>query len=376
MHTYIFEGKLTLLTSLSHIGETFGINARLRREKIVQPDGTIEDVPIISGNSIRGILRDRGMLHMLKSLGYGIDTTTGEVKGIPLSAFYLLFSGGTLKSGKSDGGIDIDKAREWRNLIPLLSVFGGAVLGQIMPGKLRCGKAIPICHETAHLIPNRFLQPYVPEDLRGKGSISPNDVNLSIWDVVQEEAYTRRDDEKNDLLRGLIEPATPALPTSRAADSERGRRLKQPQTGLVEWDELASASKRSQSPIRANGTEKPKEDVAGETGVKQQMRYFVETLSAGTELFWELSLDDVTPLEFEAFAVTLSEFARFPFLGGKSAIGHGKVSISFDKWLNIDPRLAPTGDEIALPLGNAYVKHLADNAATIRKLIADSNLSG
>ena len=49
MRTYVFEGTMTALTSISHIGETHGINAKLRREKIVQPDGTVEEIPVIYG---------------------------------------------------------------------------------------------------------------------------------------------------------------------------------------------------------------------------------------------------------------------------------------------------------------------------------------
>ena len=79
MKTLIFEGTVTALTSISHIGETRGINSMLRREKIVGADHEVEEIPIISGNSVRGMLRDRGMLHMCRALGYGVNDETGEV---------------------------------------------------------------------------------------------------------------------------------------------------------------------------------------------------------------------------------------------------------------------------------------------------------
>jgi len=320
MRTYIFEGIMTAQTSISHIGETFGINAKLRREKIIQPDGTVEEVPIISGNAIRGILRDRGMLHMLKLLGYGINEETGEVNGLSLAAFYFLFSGGSLtKSGNA--GIDVDEARRWRKLIPLVSIFGGAMGNQIMPGAAKIGKGIPICKETAHLIPQRF--------------VTGNE--QSIWDMCQEEAYTRRDDEKNEHLRMLIAPEV---------------------RGLLEADAAYKREKRGTS-----------EEVAGETGQSQQMRYFVETLAAGTQLFFDVSLDDVSDLEFEAFCVTLAEFGRLPYLGGKSNVGHGKVSIKFDNWIEINPRLAPEGKKLDSPLGTKYLQHLKENGNAIREII-------
>lgn len=320
MQTLVFEGTMTALTSISHIGDSHGVNSKLRREKVIQPDGSVEEVPIISGNALRGILRDRGMLHMLKQLGYGINEQTQEVKGLSLPAFYFLFSGGALTKD-AGRGIDVDEARKWRELIPLVALFGGAMGNQIMPGKSKIGKAIPICSETAHLLPPRFIENKVE----------------SVWELCQEEAYTRRDDEKNENLRQLIAPEV---------------------RGLLEAEATAKRQKASKG-----------NDVEGETGQKQQMRYYVETLAAGSRLYWEISLDDVTDLEREAFFVTLVEFSRFPYIGGKSGVGHGKVSIKFDNWIEIDSRIAPTGKEISFALGNLYQKHLQERGNEIRDLI-------
>ena len=320
MQTYIFEGVVTALTSISHTGETHGINAMLRREKIAGVDGSVVEIPIISGNSVRGILRDRGMLHMLRSLGYRTEKET-DIPGLSLPAFDFLFSGGQLTSVPGRG-LDIDKARRWAEAIPLVAIFGGAMGRQIMQGKLKMGKLIPICRETAHLLPERFVEGFELQ---------------SIWELCQEEAYTRRDDEKNEKLRLLIAPET--------------RKLL----------EAEARKKRTKA-----GT---KDDKAGPTGQKQQMRYLVETLAAGTRLFWDIILDDVTDLEFEAFAVTLAEFGRMPYIGGKSGVGHGKISIRFDKWICVDPRSAPTGQELSTPLGNRYMEHLKARADDIRGLL-------
>ena len=54
MKTYILEGIVTALSSISHNGgEKNGIVTQLRREKFVQPNGKVIEVPVISGNSIR-----------------------------------------------------------------------------------------------------------------------------------------------------------------------------------------------------------------------------------------------------------------------------------------------------------------------------------
>jgi len=320
MNSYIFEGEMTALTSISHIGESYGINSKLRREKIIQPDGTVEEIPIISGNAIRGILRDRGMLHMLRNLGYGVNLETGEVAGLSLAAFYFLFSGGALTK-QGNAGIDVDEARKWRKNIPLVSIFGGAMGNQIMPGKVKIGKAIPICKETAHLVPDKYVT----------GS------EQSIWDMCQEEPYTRRDDEKNENLRGLLAPEV---------------------RGLLEAAAASKKEKKDQG-----------EDYAEKTGQSQQMRYFVETIAAGTRLFWDIVLDDVNDIEFDAFCVTLAEFGRYPYIGGKSNVGHGKVMIRFDKWIEINPRLAPSGKELDFSLGTKYMQHLKQNGEAIKGII-------
>lgn len=320
MRTYVFEGVMTALSSISHNGgQSFGINSKLRREKFVQPDGSIEEIPVISGNGMRGMLRDRGMLHMCKQLGYGVDEKTGAVQGLSLGAFYFLFSGGALTSTGSRG-IDIDEARRVRGFIPLVGVFGGALGNAILPGKCKIGKVVPICQETNHLLPERFQ------------GASP-----SIWDYLQEEMYTRKDDEKNEHLRGLIAPDV---------------------RGLLDVEHKKAAL--------AKATNEP----TGETGQKQQMMYYVETFAAGTPFYWKITIDDASDIEFEAFITTLIEFSKMPYIGGKSNVGLGEVSIQFDNWLSIDSRLHPDGQALTVPLGAGYADHLRERAGDIRSLLA------
>jgi len=313
MNVVVLEGTITALTSISHLGGTLGTRSLLRREKVIQPNGEVEEVPIISGNGLRGLLRDRGMLHMLKQLGYGVNEETGEVVGLSLQAFYFLFSGGILES-TPDYGLDLESARRWRELVPLISLFGGAARNQILPGKLKVGKAIPICQETAHIIPQRFL----PQSL------------LSIWDLIQEEAYTRKDDEKSEELRVFIVP---------------------------EDRELVEVRKRLE------------EELGRKIGPKQQMRYHIETLAAGTQFYWELIVDDPTLLELDALVVVLGEFAKYPFIGGRSSVGLGKVKVELENWILIDPHLAPRGKPLPAPTGQSYLEHLSQKGEEIRRLL-------
>lgn len=307
MRTYILEGVVTALTSITHNGgERNGTVTQLRREKFVQENGKVERIPVISGNAIRGILRDVGMFSMLKNVGYGVDEKTGEIKGLPLNAFYFLFSGGSLTS-TGESGVDIDKFRKMREAIPLIGLFGGAAGNIIMPGKMKIGKMIPICNETAHLVPKRF----VPEH------------SDTIWEYCQVEMYTRRDDEKNDRVRSLIAPKLMEDGTPEA---------------------IADTKKK---------------------GGPQQMMYNIETLAAGTKFYWKVVLEDVSDVEFEAFLATLLEFSKSPGVGGKGGVGHGEISIQLDRWVQIDSRVDLQGTELDVKLGTKYQDHLKKNKNTI-----------
>ncbi len=317
----IYEGVVVALASIAHSGgQSFGITTKLRREKFVQPDGSVDDVPVISGNSVRGYLRDLGMLHMCRTLGYGVHAQTGDGVGLSLPAFYFLFSGGTLTSD-AGRGLDLAGMRALRDLIPLVSLFGGAFGNAILPGKVKIGKMIPLCAETAHLVPARFAALPVCQH--------------SIWDALQEEMYTRKDDARNEIYSPLLTPAVRGALTQGA----QARRARQDA-----------------------GT-----DVAERPGAAQQMQYYTEVFSAGTQFHWKLVLDDLSPLEMDAWLCTLNEFSKAPYVGGKSAVGLGEVAVRFDRWLQIDSRLQGQGTEVTLGLGNLYAQHLAQQAEAIRR---------
>ncbi|GIV81700.1 MAG: hypothetical protein KatS3mg051_1166 [Anaerolineae bacterium] len=319
--TVEFTGIVTALSSIHHGGgQSIGINAKLRREKFVQPDGSVEEVPVISGNGIRGLLRDVGMYHMCRMLGYGEPDEEGKPRGLSLPAYDFLFSGGALTQDASRG-LDIDRARQLAQAIPLVGVFGGALGNQIMPGKLKMDKLMPICAETAHLLP-----PSCYRDMK----------LLSIWDYLQEEMYTRKDDKKDERRQRLIAPDVRALLEAQALE-------------------------RRQAPVQPV--------IQEDTGQKQQMMYYVESFAAGTRFYWSIVLDQVTDLEFDAFAVTLAQFSRTPYIGAKSNVGHGKISVHFDNWHTIDSRVATNGTEVDTPLGRRYQEHLERNGDSIRELL-------
>lgn len=298
--SYRFEGIAKALSAISHLGDsTGGTTAIFRREKVLSNERVIE-VPILSGNAFRGLLRDKGMRYMLRELG---DPELSP------PAFHFLTSGGALT--KDNGrGLDIGQARKLRQLIPLVGVFGGACGRQILEGKLQVGKWYPVCAELHDFLPLSYQR--LPE------------AEISIYEMTDLHSFTRTDDAKSERWQAL---------------------LPQAQRQLLEAPKVKTGKDGS--------------EVAEKPGVAQQMRYSQEVLVAGTKFFCWLQLQDVTDLEYEAFASALVEWSKVPFIGGQSRHGCGEVELRFDNWMSISP-LARADDSqaVGLPLGHAYTEHL------------------
>jgi len=182
MKTFVLEGVCTAISSISHNGgERNGTIVQLRREKFVQPKGNVVEIPVVSGNSIRGKIRDLAAIEILTK-------TDGIKVQVDADNFNLLFSGGSLES-VGDKNLDIKKVRKMRKDIPMLSVLGCSIGNVILPGKVDIGKMIPICKETLHLIPETF---HGTEEIK------------TIWEYCQVEMNTRKDDTKDENKREFI----------------------------------------------------------------------------------------------------------------------------------------------------------------------------
>src|SRR5712692_3566183 len=102
--SYRFEGIATALSAISHLGDsTGGTISVFRREKVLV-NGKPVEMPILSGNAFRGLLRDKGMRFMLRELGE---------PELPPPAFHFLTSGGALTK-EAGRGLDIGQARKLR----------------------------------------------------------------------------------------------------------------------------------------------------------------------------------------------------------------------------------------------------------------------
>lgn len=183
MRTLILEGLVRAKTQIAHNGgEVNGNIAAFRRMKVVQPSGKVVEVPVVSGNSIRGKLRDVSAKQMLDLLG-----DEAAPHRVSLNIFQLLFSGGALTSG--DNADDVDACRNMRENLVHVSLFGGAWGNAILAGKMKVNPLIPIASETAHIVPDAFILENMP----------------SVYTYLQLEMYTRKENSNDAEFQPYIE---------------------------------------------------------------------------------------------------------------------------------------------------------------------------
>lgn len=160
--------RYKMLSPVSHIGETASTGSYF--QTILTADGR---VPVITGNSIRGQLRDSMAAHFLDTISGGSLLSVKVSKDV----FNILFSGGNINGAMKD---DVEKAKNIRKHFPLVSLMGGGLGDMIMAGKLICSFAYPVCKEAE--------------------SVTGIEIDLSWHSLIDEIEFTRTDDGKNDQL--------------------------------------------------------------------------------------------------------------------------------------------------------------------------------
>lgn len=184
MRTLILEGIVRAKTQIAHNGgEINGNIAAFRRFKVVQPSGKVVEIPHVSGNSVRGKLRDVAAKQMLDLLG-----EEGNPQKVDLKVFQLIFSGGSLGSGNNAD--DIEKYRQMRKNLVHVSLFGGAWGNAILSGKMKINPLIPIAAETEHIIPEKW---------HGEKALP------SIFTYLQLEMFTRKENSNDAEFQQYIE---------------------------------------------------------------------------------------------------------------------------------------------------------------------------
>ena len=145
---YKVDGVVTAMSALSHNSDvTFGNMTRLRRQVYMHDDKRIQ-IPFVSGNAIRGVLRRHAMTDMLQRVGFKIDVDTPGGKRV----YHALFTGGILEKTKMVG-LDLETKKSIFETIPLARIFGWAWGNQMLESQMKVGHMIPICRETRRFVP-------------------------------------------------------------------------------------------------------------------------------------------------------------------------------------------------------------------------------
>lgn len=155
-----FDIHYTLTAPVSHIGETASTGSYF--QTINTAAGRL---PIITGNSVRGILRDKLADHLLNAIGQPVDKET----------FNVLYSGGNISGSTKN---DVARAKLIRQHFPMMSLLGGGLGTMIMSGQLVSGFCYPLCRES--------------EPFTGIAS------RISWHDLIDDIEFTRMDDGKDD----------------------------------------------------------------------------------------------------------------------------------------------------------------------------------
>lgn len=290
------EFEYTLKQPLSHIGESEGTTTFLNTIRVLS-EGKVQEVFAYTGNAIRGTLRDCAARYLLNLLGVKVDK----------ERFNILFSGGNISGAQT---VDIDQAKKYRQLLPMISVFGAGVGNQILAGKMTMGFALPVCRETKEIL---------PDDVQMKET---DKAGTSWRQMTGTVSFTRMDDSKDVNLRRYM-------------------------------------------------AGEPEEKKKKETEAATQMRYEVEYLCPGSILYHEITVaEDATLVEIGVLITALEEFAKDPVLGGMSGKGFGlcdvaaNVRLEGDKWMDISNGkfLAGAYFENAAEM---YTKQITENADAI-----------
>lgn len=157
----------TMTAPVSHIGQTASVGAYFNTLTTAYGE-----IPVITGNAVRGTLRDFGAKKILDTYNKRVDKET----------FNVLFSGGNISGATKN---DVARAKQVRAHFPLVSLMGGGLGSMLMAGTMLSGFLYPVCTETVPL--------------------TKIESKVSWHELVDEIEFTRMDDTKDDAKEHYLE---------------------------------------------------------------------------------------------------------------------------------------------------------------------------
>lgn len=321
MITVRWDLTITALTPVVHSGGNLGNDSIFNREKVANPSAPgsyPEDVPHLTGNTLRHALRESLTWLTLRELGL-------EIGGLSVAAYHYLFSGGSM--GKGASTLDVDGYRSLKSQFPFLAIMGGGLGTSLLTGKLHVGFGILVCRQNA-------------------------------WRIA-------------DLCSALAEDAKVALPAEEY--TERGQGVRHDARRAPVADHLLPAADVA---AWARERMKSSKENAEEGSDSTQMIYGYERLVAGSRFLWQVGGAYLTPLEHSALVCALLALQARGEIGAKCGTGHGRVRLRVISASGEADQLADglryveEGQRLSEVAGQAwggpYVAHVREHAEAIK----------
>lgn len=272
-----YEFILEAETPIAHHEAVFGNTAIVAKRRVRMPDGSFEQVPIVSGDAARHGIREAAAYAFLDAAGM-----LGEGK-LSEAALRLLYAGGMVTG--SGGAFKLDDYRKFVEVFPPLGLLGGCVSNQVIAGKMTVEDMSLICDETAHRLP-----PWAVKWLDDHG-------------------------QKLDTQRAHIEEV---------------QRVRMDPMLSPEKRLLLSAAEQTKQLAKMNTREKAAEDgdaLAAADSKSTMMPRRFEAVVQGSLFFWRIEARCQSELEIDTLQNIVGAFLCNAQVGGKRATGHGRIRV-------------------------------------------------
>jgi hypothetical protein len=170
---------LTAKEPLSVGMESMGIRTLLYRLPVALKNGEIIEVPVIPGNTFRGMIRDTMSKKFILDICEQFSSAGSSQVEVDAGTALTIFSGGALTKGEQFEKTTIHKLiREYAWYILPLSILGFAISNTIVPGKIKVGCGYPLTRETKEIVKDIYWE----------------DTDLTIDDISTRVLLTRKND--------------------------------------------------------------------------------------------------------------------------------------------------------------------------------------
>ncbi|MEN6535532.1 MAG: hypothetical protein ABFD89_17845 [Bryobacteraceae bacterium] len=327
MQTTTWQMILRAEDPIAHSMGNIGNKSMIMTKKIGMPDGTIEEVPYITGDCLRHGLRETAAYATLHAANMLDDPQLDR------GALRFLFNGGMI-TGKGDGStFKVNKYRELVILFPPLALFGGCTDARALPGQIDVWEGNLVCSETLHLLPK-----WVGE----WANVNLKEVQ-NAWEMIEEVQRVRMDPELLPEKIKLLTEADQIVVHNKAAAMEVARE-----------NDDALAVKESKSAMLPRTHER-----------------FLQ----GSLFCWGVTGRTYTDLELDAFSYIMACYLANMKVGGMARSGHGRMRVVEGRRVHQLPMgsdIESLGEQLTAGVGSLYRAHVQERSEDLRKWLTST----